>query len=296
MHTLPENRLNTPQAQNWAKLLETAPTILTKKIILTQDIIDIGNDTEIDPIQKETIISIFKALTPWRKGPYRIFGTLIDSEWQCQLKWNRLAPHLPDLTDKTALDIGCNSGYFSFRLAGLNAKKVIAIDPTTLYFFQFHLLNRYINTTQIDYLPIGFEDLGPTTPEFDVILNMGILYHHPNPIDCLMICRNKLKKNGLLILETLIISDPAITSLIPKDRYAGMKNVYQIPSVPQIMEWLSYCGFNSAEVIDTTITTISEQRSTPWSSPHSLKNVITDTGITIEGYPQPRRVMIKAWA
>ncbi len=293
MHLLPQTKLNTPQAQNWAKILETIPTLPPLKITLNQDIIDIQATSSISNADQHTIISAFHSITPWRKGPYRVFGTLIDSEWQCQLKWKRIQKHLPNLSDKIIIDIGCNSGYFSFRLAGLGAKKIIAIDPSTLYFFQFHLLNKLINSQVIEYRPIGFKDLSPQTDTADLILNMGILYHHPTPLDSLLLCKNLLNKNGSLILETLYIEDPSPICLIPEKRYAGMKNIFQIPSIPQLTEWLNQCGFTSITILDQSTTTTDEQRSTPWSHPHSLKNVITDT-LTIEGYPRPKRVVIKA--
>ena len=293
MITLPLKKRQNPQAQQWQYHLDNAPKFPTKKIDLTQDIITIGDKSELTDSEHEQVMAPFKAMTPWRKGPYKMFGALIDSEWQCQLKFNRLSPHLPDLSQKTVLDIGCNSGYFSFRLAGLNAKKVIAIDPTTLYFFQFHLLNSYAQVQTIEYLPIGFEDLTEAHMS-DIILNMGILYHHPNPIDCLTISKKQLTENGILFLETLIIDDKRDISLTPTDRYAGMKNVYHIPSIPLLTKWLKDTGFSSIEILDISTTTPIEQRSTPWSSPHSLKNVLTDTGLTIEGYPGPRRALIKA--
>ncbi len=50
-------------------------------------------------------------LMPWRKGPFSLYGVNIDTEWRSDWKWDRVLPHLSDLTGRTILDVGCGSGY-----------------------------------------------------------------------------------------------------------------------------------------------------------------------------------------
>src|SRR5215207_9869962 len=51
-------------------------------------------------------------------------------------KWAELAPHIPqDLTGWTALDIGCNAGFYAFELARRGAS-VTGIDVEPLYLAQ----------------------------------------------------------------------------------------------------------------------------------------------------------------
>ena len=53
-----------------------------------------------------------------------------------RFKWEQISPHLPgDMTGWTALDIGCNAGYYSFELARRGAR-VTAIDPDPHYLRQ----------------------------------------------------------------------------------------------------------------------------------------------------------------
>ena len=47
-----------------------------------------------------------------------------------------------------------------------------------------------------------------------------------------------ISKGGELLLETLVIDGDANTVLVPSDRYAKMKNVYFIPSVAALINWL----------------------------------------------------------
>lgn len=40
----------------------------------------------------DNIIDLAKDLKPWRKGPFKLNATLIDSEWQSFIKFNGLKP------------------------------------------------------------------------------------------------------------------------------------------------------------------------------------------------------------
>ena len=71
---------------------------------------------------KKQINSVAKKLIPWRKGPFCVSSTYIDSEWQSNIKYNLLEPYF-DLNNKTVADIGCNNGYYMFRMLEDNPKK-----------------------------------------------------------------------------------------------------------------------------------------------------------------------------
>ena len=84
--------------------------------------------------------------------------------------------------------------------------------------------------------------------------------------------------------------------LTPNKRYSKIPNIYFIPTIPALKNWLSRAGFENIEVIATTITTNEEQRKTKWSFDQSLEDFLdpNDNSKTIEGYPAPKRVYIKA--
>ena len=45
-------------------------------------------------------------------------------------RWQLIAPHLPaDLTGKTVLDVGGNSGYFSLQMKLRGASKCVMVEP-----------------------------------------------------------------------------------------------------------------------------------------------------------------------
>jgi len=65
--------------------------------------------------EEQFIYDTAKLMHPWRKGPFQVSKTFIDSEWRSNLKYNLLRPHF-DLKDKIVGDIGCNNGYYLFRM------------------------------------------------------------------------------------------------------------------------------------------------------------------------------------
>jgi len=237
------------------------------------------------------------ALSPWRKGPFNILGTHIDTEWQSQLKWNQLLPHLPDLKHKKILDIGCNSGYYMYRMAPFHPKWVLGLDPSILFYFQFHTLQGFAKHPKLNFAPLKIQELYGQKNEFDIIFCMGVLYHQRNPSELLGALKALLSKEGTLILETLIIPGDDPHCLCPADRYAAMGNVHFIPTLHTLQNWLKKAGFHSQNVAYTAHTTPEEQRATPWSgTPFSLINALDPTNPqkTIEGYPAPLRTTIIA--
>jgi len=66
-------------------------------------------------IDEVHIKEVAKLMMPWRKGPFEVCNTFIDSEWRSNIKYNLLRPHF-NLKDKRVADIGCNNGYYLFRM------------------------------------------------------------------------------------------------------------------------------------------------------------------------------------
>ena len=234
--------------------------------------------------------------SPWRKGPFDLLGVHIDTEWRSDLKWQRLVGQL-ELKNKKILDVGCGNGYYMLRMLGAGASQVLGVDPVALYAIQFLLINKYLNSDRLQLLPIGIEAL-PMENAFDVVFSMGVLYHRRSPLDHLVDLKTKLTDRGELVLETLVLAGDDDSELVPQDRYAGMKNVWSIPTVPKLCGWLQQIGFDNTVVVDVSATTLNEQRQTRWMTTYSLNQFLdpTDTSRTIEGHPAPVRALIKCSA
>jgi tRNA (mo5U34)-methyltransferase len=234
-----------------------------------------------------------KQLIPWKKGPFELQGFQIDAEWRSDFKWSRIKSSLGPLEGKKVLDIGCNNGYFLFQMAKLNPQIVLGIDPTYHFYAQFKFLQDFYKAPNVNFELLGVEHLNHFNEFFDVILSMGIIYHHRNPIEQLQNIKGALKKGGKLILETIGIPGKSPMALFPRDRYAKMKNIWFIPTLSCLVNWAHKTKFCDIEVISDTPLTSDEQRNTVWCPrPHqTLIDFLDpkDPSKTIEGFEAPRR-------
>ena len=253
--------------------------------------INIPTLTQDQSIQiKETAL----LMKPWRKGPFQINDLFIDSEWQSQIKYNLLAPYF-NLKDKIVGDIGCNNGYYLFRMLSHKPKKLIGFDPSAIYYSQFQYLNHFIQS-DIVYELLGVEHVEFYEHKFDTLFCLGVLYHRSDPVAMLKSLFKGLNKGGELILDTFMIDGSEEICLTPKDRYSKIPNIYFVPTVPALINWCKRAGFESVEVLETMVTDVEEQRKTEWIDTQSLEDFLdpNDKTKTVEGYPAPKRVYIKA--
>lgn len=279
----------------WAKVIEFLPELNASDINL-KSAVEAVAATPLSGGEQQRIIYHLKQLMPWRKGPYHLHGIHIDCEWRSDFKWDRVLPHLAALQDRTILDVGCGSGYHMWRMVGEGAKMVVGIDPTELFLCQFEAVRKLLNNDRRAHLiPLGIEQMQPLAA-FDTVFSMGVLYHRKSPLDHLSQLKDQLVKGGELVLETLVIDGDVNTVLVPQDRYAKMKNVYFIPSVAALINWLEKCGFRNVRCVDVAATSLEEQRKTEWLENESLIDFLdpNDHGKTIEGYPAPKRAVILA--
>lgn len=280
----------------WQALIDSVPVLPTVQRILDADAVQIGGSGDLIDEAKIQLESQLKALHPWRKGPYNLFGIHIDTEWRSGWKWNRLKDHIAPLEHRLVLDVGCGNGYHCWRMLGAGAKMVVGIDPMMLNVMQFQLVRKLCGEAPVYVLPWGIEDLPYGLKAFDTVFSMGVLYHRRSPIDHLMELRDCLRPGGELVLETLIIDGGLGQVLLPEDRYARMRNVWFLPSCDTLISWLKRCGFQNIRLVDVTVTSIEEQRTTEWMTFHSLKDFLDaeNPRLTCEGLPAPKRAIVVA--
>ncbi len=281
----------------WLRLIDETPSIPTQHRILNQDVVEIGLSSDISNELLETLLHSLKNLMPWRKGPFNLFGIHIDSEWHSDWKWQRLEKHIQPLKNRKVLDVGSGNGYFCWRMLGAQAQLVIGIDPLMLNVMQFRIVRKiYGDNPPVYVLPLGIEDLPVNLKLFDTIFSMGVLYHRRSPIDHLLELKSCLRSGGELILETLIIDGSLGETLVPEHRYANMRNVWFIPSCATLIRWLTRCGYRNIRLVDMTVTTQDEQRTTKWMPTQSLSDFLDSDNptLTCEGLPAPKRAIFIA--
>jgi len=276
----------------WRAALDALPALSATRVELQQCF---TLDGVCDEPSRARLRQALLGLSPWRKGPFELFGVHIDTEWRSDWKWQRVAAHL-ELAGQRVLDVGCGNGYYLWRMLGAGAREVIGIDPNWLFFCQFLAMQRYLPGLPAWHLPLALEELPAKLEGFDTVFSMGVLYHRRSPIDHLLELKDCLRRGGELVLETLVVEGDEQQVLVPEDRYAQMRNVWFLPSVPALERWLRRAGFAEVRCVDVSVTSLQEQRSTEWMRFQSLPDFLdpTDPSRTLEGLPAPRRAVLIA--
>ena len=119
-----------------------------------------------------------------------------------RFKWEEVAPHLPeDLSGWTALDVGCNAGYYTFELARRGAR-VTGIDLDPRYLEQARWAARQYGVEErVELRQAQVYDLAREETRYDLVLFLGVLYHLRYPMLGLdVVCR---RTGRLLVFQTL---------------------------------------------------------------------------------------------
>ena len=288
---------NNGHLPGWINSFERMPQALPSCLHYDQEAITIGHPNDLPEDQRHVLKECLGSLRPWRKGPWNYFGVELDTEWRSNLKWDRLKNAISPLQDRLVLDIGSGNGYYAYRMAGERTKLALGIDPYLLYVVQSLFAHRYLPESVPSWvIPFSIEQLPEAIPAFNSVFSMGVLYHRRSPLDHLFEIRSLLAPEGELILETLVVNGSEGYSLLPKGRYAKMRNTWFIPSCLTLEAWLKRCGYRGINLVDVSSTTFKEQRSTEWMHFDSLRTFLDpkDPTKTIEGYPAPKRAIFVA--
>ena len=290
------------------------------------DEIVFGKPEDLSGDEHYELITHLRNLSPWRKGPWRFFGHRIDANWQSHLKWNRVLEFADPMNGKKIADVGCNNGYYMFRMMHHEPEYVLGLDPVETFKRKHEFFRTLHEFPSLEYRKKGFEALSEYDNEFDIIFSMGILYHHTDPMEILRLMYSALKKNGQIILETLgyLPDNPGTygmsnqcerdifskgihdeifasellknqNSIVPRKRYAGMKSVWNVPSPGTVQNWVARAGFKDVS-LENIHRYDSEQVLTEWCRMPGLTEMLLEKNpdFTREGYPAPVRIYFSA--
>ncbi len=258
--------------------------------------VEIGKREEISDELMKQIEELALEFIPWRKGPFKLFDMEIDAEWRSDYKWERLEKSLIPLKGRRILDIGCNNGYYMFKMLNHHPEFVLGIDPVPRLLQQFFFLNHFAQVPNLHFELFGYEQLHHFKNFFNVIFSMGVIYHCKNPIGHLQDIHDSLAPGGQLILETMAIPGDEDYALSPEERYAQMRNVWFVPTLKCLLNWCKRSHFEKIEILSNTVLTPEEQRQTKWCPPpwQTLEHFLDakDRTKTVEGLPAPLRICL----
>jgi len=257
--------------------------------------VELGDKVTISGTCEDVLLvkDVAKLMMPWRKGPFQVLDIFIDTEWRSNIKYNLLRPYF-SLKDKKVADIGCNNGYYLFRMQEDKPKSLVGFDPSPLYKTQFDFINHFAKS-DIVYELLGVEHLEFYEEKFDTIFCLGVLYHRSDPVAMLKSLYRGLENQGEVILDTFYIDGEDEMCLCPESSYSKIPNIHFVPTISALKNWCLRAGFGVVEVLETSTTNVTEQRKTQWMDGQSLEDFLdpSDSSKTIEGYPAPKRVYVR---
>jgi tRNA (mo5U34)-methyltransferase len=129
-------------------------------------------------------------------------------------KWNDIKTAIPkNLEGWTALDIGCNAGFYSFELAKRGAD-VLGIDLDPHYLRQAKWAAKQMGlNNKVKFKQMQVYDIAKMKRSFDIIIFMGVFYHLRYPMLALDIVTEKVNK--LLVFQTLTMPGEEIFETPP---------------------------------------------------------------------------------
>ncbi len=155
-----------------------------------------------------------------------------------------------ELGDMSVLDIGCNSGWFSFDLADRGARVVDGVDLRPQNIEQAEFLREYLGLGNTH-----FEVADATSFEearrWDVVLNLGVLYHVTDPLRLLQ--RTYELCDRFAIVDTICHEEPFSGFVLfdTKDAshpHEGRESWEFHPTYRGAIDGLRYAGFR--EVVE----------------------------------------------
>jgi SAM-dependent methyltransferase len=151
----------------------------------------------------------------------------------------------------TVLDVGCNSGFFSMDLIDRGIGHVSGVDLRPKNIAQANFLAEHYGVAGADFRVADVDDLDDDA-QFDVVLNLGLLYHVVNPLQVIRrtyeLCRrfaiidtvcHREAVSGYFIFGNKDVElpeegretyelHPTYRGAIDTIRFAGFREVYEV--------------------------------------------------------------------
>lgn len=150
------------------------------------------------------------------------------------MKWELLGPALPDdLTGRTALDIGCNAGFYSFELARRGAD-VTAVDVDDHYLDQARWAAGELGLERrVRFERRSVYGLRHLDRRYDLVLFMGVFYHLRYPTLGLDLAAGLVADDGTFVFQALTMPGEEVAR-VPEDTSLGERQRMLEPGWPKL--------------------------------------------------------------
>jgi 2-polyprenyl-3-methyl-5-hydroxy-6-metoxy-1,4-benzoquinol methylase len=157
-----------------------------------------------------------------------------------------------DLAQATVLDIGCHSGLFSLDLAAKGARHVDGVDLRALNVAQAQFIARHYGIENATFEVRDADDIDSSST-WDVVLNLGLLYHVLNPFQ--LIEQAYARCRAFAIIDTVCHTEPVSAFFVMGDKDVDNasegKAEYEFhPTYRAVIDAIRHAGFS--EVVEVT--------------------------------------------
>jgi SAM-dependent methyltransferase len=155
-----------------------------------------------------------------------------------------------DFSESTVLDIGCNSGFFSLDLAARGAKHVDGVDLREANIERARFVAEHFGIENTEFRVSDADEIA-SGRQWDVVLNLGLLYHVVNPLQLIQQTFDLCSK--FAIIDTVVHFEPISAYILFGDKdnqhlTEGREEWEFHPTYRAAIETIRYAGFS--EVIE----------------------------------------------
>lgn len=219
-------------------------------------------------IPKETLLEKINELSPWRY--YFEFKDGVNTgvkefqKHQIMFRSSLISETIQqilgeELQNSIIVDLGCNAGQFCFDLGQRGAKSVHGVDVRSDNIKRAEFLKSYYNINNVEFFTDDVFNFKPKIG-YDVVMNLGLLYHVTQPIELLKKCFQMCKK--FMILESICHKEPisayhVITEKPIYKNIEGKETIELHPTYRAVIDSLHQVGFDKIiEIVGSTEITI----------------------------------------
>jgi tRNA (mo5U34)-methyltransferase len=147
-------------------------------------------------------------------------------------KWREIGAFLPlDMNGWTALDIGCNAGFYAIELARRGAR-VVALDKDDHFLRQARwAVQQFGLNDRIEVRRGQVYDVARWSERFDLVLFLGVFYHLRYPLLALDLVAERVKR--LLVFQTLTMPGDEVADT-PDDQDFNDRRALAEPGWPKM--------------------------------------------------------------